>query len=213
MSIFLGATINGEHTLRDWGAAIINSDVISVPEPNLTYLEVPGRNGRLDLSEALTGDVTYANRTITLQLAGSVSLESWYQKCLHIFNDYHGLAVDVTFDDDPNHYYHGRATVSDPQRVRNGGQFVFSVEADPFRYETEITTVAVSGSGKVTNARMPVCPKITASAACNLVVGTVTYALVKGEQTIPALILPEGETSLTVSGSAVVTFAFRKGVL
>ena len=213
MSIFLGATINGEHTLRDWGAAIINSDIVSVPEPNLTYLEVPGRNGRLDLSEALTGDVTYANRMITLQLAGSVSLESWYQKCLHIFNEYHGRAVDVTFDDDPDHYYHGRATVSDPQRVRNGGQFVFSVEADPFRYEKATTSVAVSGTSTITNTRMPVCPTITASAACNLVVGTVTYALVSGTQTIPALIFPEGDTTLTVSGSAVVTFTFRKGVL
>lgn len=213
MSIFLGANINGEHTLRDWGAAIINADTVSVPEPNLTFLEVPGRNGRLDLSEALTGDVTYANRTIKLQLAGSVSLESWYQRCLRIFNAYHGRAVDVIFDDDPGHYYHGRASVSDPQRVRNGGQFVFSVDAEPFRYETALTTVSIRGSGTIANTRMPVCPAITASAACNLVVGTVTYALASGSQTLPALIFPEGDTTVTVSNSATVTFSFRKGVL
>lgn len=68
-SVFRGVLINDEHTLRDWGAAITNSDVISMPEPNTTYLEIPGRNGRLDLSESLTGDVTFSNRTIKLQLA------------------------------------------------------------------------------------------------------------------------------------------------
>ena len=72
MSIFLGATINDEHTLRDWKAAITNADVISVPEANTVILEVPGRNGNLDLSEALTGDVTYRNREIKLELANGV---------------------------------------------------------------------------------------------------------------------------------------------
>ena len=58
-SIFTGALIGDEHTLRDWGAIITNSDVIGMPEPNTVLLEVPGRSGRLDLSEVLTGDVTY----------------------------------------------------------------------------------------------------------------------------------------------------------
>ena len=50
-SIFTGALIGDEHTLRDWGAIITNSDVIGMPEPNTVLLEVPGRSGRLDLSE------------------------------------------------------------------------------------------------------------------------------------------------------------------
>ena len=57
-SIFLGAELNGEHTLRDWHCSITNSDVISMPAPNLSLLEVPGMSGRLDVSEALTGDVS-----------------------------------------------------------------------------------------------------------------------------------------------------------
>ena len=61
-SIFTGVLIDDEHTLRDWGAIITNSDVIGMPEPNTVLLEVPGRSGRLDLSEVLTGDVTYSNR-------------------------------------------------------------------------------------------------------------------------------------------------------
>lgn len=223
MSIFLGATINNEHTLRDWRAAITNSDIISVPEPNLTVLEIPGRNGRLDLSEALTGDVTYGNRTIKLELASSVSLQTWYEKCLNIFNTYHGKTVTVTFDDDLNHYYTGRASVSDPQRVRNGGSFVFTVNAEPFRYAADETmaffTVNIGASsvtGEITNSgRMPVCPTITASKACQLVSGGITYSLLQGTQTIPAFILPQGDTSIEIriNGGGTVSFTFREGWL
>ena len=221
MSIFLGATINNEHTLRDWRAAITNSDIISVPEPNLTVLEIPGRNGRLDLSEALTGDVTYGNRTIKLELASSVSLQTWYEKCLNIFNTYHGKTVTVTFDDDLNHYYTGRASVSDPQRVRNGGTFIFTVNAEPFRYSTTETTVTATTTGSsvsktITNSgRMPVCPTITASKACQMVTGGITYSLLQGTQTIPAFILPKGDTTvqIQITGGGTVSFKFREGWL
>ncbi len=218
-SIFLGATINGEHTLRDWKMAINNSDILSAPEPNTVYLEVPGRNGRLDLSEALTGDVTYQNRTIKLQLGGSVGIQEWYERCLHVFNTFHGRAVQVIFDDDPTHYFKGRATVTEPQRVRNGGQFVFTVDAEPFRYELQeyITQWTVSTGttivGKLPNTRMPTSPTVTVPNDCELIVGDVTYALLAGENTVSALILTEGETEFTVNGASDVVFSYQRGCL
>lgn len=223
MSIYLGATINSEHTLRDWRAAITNADIISVPEANTIILQVPGRSGNLDLSEALTGDITYSNREIKLELASSVNLQTWYEKCLHIFNSYHGKIVTVTFDDDTSHYYKGRASVSDPQRVRNGGTLLFTVNAEPFRYSTTEKTVTVSVSSSASsasktitnNGRMPVCPTITASKACQMVTGGVTYSLLQGAQTLPAFILPQGNTAvqIKVSGGATVTFKYREGWL
>ena len=216
MSIFLGAQINNEHTLRDWRAAITNTDIISVPEPNLTILEIPGRNGRLDLSEALAGDVTYGNREIKLELVSSVSPQTWYEKCLHIFNTYHGRQVQVIFDDDLTHFYKGRAVVSEPQRVRNGGSFVFTVDAEPFRYAINQTEITLSASGNVTNnGRMPVCPTITASSACQMVIGNITYSLVAGTQTF-VIPFSTGATAVTLNNlpsGGTVKFKFREGWL
>ena len=155
--------------------------------------------------------------------SSSVNLQTWYQKCLHIFNTYHGKTVTIIFDDDSTHYYTGRASVSDPQRVRNGGAFIFTVNADPFRYSIteKIVTAAVSSSVSsatktITNSgRMPVCPTITASEACQMVTGGITYSLLQGTQTIPAFILPEGDTTvqLTITGGGTVSFTFREGWL
>ena len=217
-SIFTGAMIGDEHTLRDWGAAITNSDIISVPEPNTVLLEVPGRSGRLDLSEVLTGDVSYGNREIKLKLAAETNREEWVDTCFHIFNKYHGRMVHVTFDEDPGHFYVGRASVSDPQRVASAGQLTVTIDAEPFRYEQEEYEVTFTGaatalSGTVENLRMPVSPTVTVPSACQLFHDSRIYELKKGTQAVPGLVLHSFENEISVTGAKSITFKFRRGCL
>lgn len=217
-SIFTGAMIGDEHTLRDWGAAITNSDIISVPEPNTVLLEVPGRSGRLDLSEVLTGDISYGNREIKLKLAAETNREEWVDTCFHIFNKYHGRMVHVTFDEDPGHFYVGRASVSDPQRVATAGQLTVAIDAEPFRYEQEEYEVTFTGtttalSGTVENLRMPVSPSVTVPSACQLFHDSRIYELKKGTQAVPGLVLHSFENEISVTGAKSITFKFRRGCL
>ena len=181
-SIFTGALIGDEHTLRDWGAIITNSDVIGMPEPNTVLLEVPGRSGRLDLSEVLTGDVTYSNREIKLELAAQTNRDRWTETCFHIFNKYHGRVVHVTFDEDPGHFYVGRCSITSPKRVATAGTMVITIDAEPYRYESEVYEVTLTGatntlSGTVENLRMPAVPKVTVPGACQLFAGGKVYEL------------------------------------
>lgn len=74
--IYRAATIGGFHTWRDFHAVIQNSDIVGSPTPNTNYVDVPGGNGHIDLTEALTGDVTYSNRTLTFELAMKTMPES-----------------------------------------------------------------------------------------------------------------------------------------
>ena len=185
-SIFTGALIGDEHTLRDWGAIITNSDVIGMPEPNTVLLEVPGRSGRLDLSEVLTGDVTYSNREIKLELAAQTNRDRWTETCFHIFNKYHGRVVHVTFDEDPVHFYVGRCSITSPKRVATAGTMVITIDAEPYRYESEVYEVTLTGatntlSGTVENLRMPAVPKVTVPGACQLFAGGKVYELAAGE--------------------------------
>lgn len=217
-SIFQGALIGDEHTLRDWGAAITNSDIISMPEPNTVLLEVPGRSGRLDLSEVLTGDISYGNREIKLKLAAETNREEWVDTCFHIFNKYHGRMVHVTFDEDPGHFYIGRASVSDPQRVVSAGQLTVTIDAEPFRYEQEEYEVTFTGtttavSGTVENLRMPVSPAVTVPSVCQLFHDGRIYELKKGTQDVPGLVLHSFENEISVTGAKSITFKFRRGCL
>ena len=62
-----GATIEivatGErfHTLNDWGLAIGNNDYIGDVEQENYYVDVPGADGFLDFSEAITGRRIFKN--------------------------------------------------------------------------------------------------------------------------------------------------------
>ena len=217
-SIFTGAMIGEEHTLRDWGSAITNSDVISMPEAKTVLLEVPGRSGRLDLSEVSTGDIAYGNREIKLKLAAKTNREKWVETCYHIFNKYHGRVVQVSFDEDPGHYYVGRATISDPQRVASAGQLTITVDAEPFRYENEQTEITLSGSttafdGTLPNARMPVSPEVDVPNACTLMHGDDIFTLKAGRQPVPGFVLHEGDNRVSITGARSATFYYRKGCL
>ena len=217
-SIFTGSMIADEHTLRDWGAAITNSDVIAMPEAKTVLLEVPGRSGRLDLSEVLTGDISFGNREIKLKLAAQTNREKWVETCFHIFNKYHGRVVQVTFDEDPGHFYVGRASISDPQRVASAGQLTVTIDAEPFRYEQDEYTVTFSGSttavsGTVENLRMPVSPTVTVPASCQLFHDEKVYELTKGSQVVPGLVLHPFQNEVSVTGAKSITFTFRRGCL
>lgn len=217
-SIFLGAELNGEHTLRDWHCSITNSDVISMPAPNLSLLEVPGMSGRLDVSEALTGDVSYGNRTLKLELAKLTYVEDWYTVGLHIFNAFHGRKVKVIFDDDPDHYYHGRAVVSDPKRIRTAGTLAITVDADPFRYNIQETVVPLTGQSEVIEAeiqndRMPAIPTINVPNGCELIYEGVSYNLIAGDNVIPGCVFTEGINEFIIRGAATATVRFREGCL
>ena len=218
-SIFTGALIGDEHTLRDWGAIITNSDVIGMPEPNTVLLEVPGRSGRLDLSEVLTGDITYSNREIKLELAAQTNRDRWVETCFHIFNKYHGRVVHVTFDEDPVHFYVGRCSITSPKRVATAGTMVITIDAEPYRYESEVYEVTLTGatntlSGTVENLRMPAVPKVTVPGACQLFAGGKVYELAAGDDLdVPGLVFGPYENSVSVTGASSITFCFRRGCL
>ena len=217
-TIFKGALINDEHTLRDWGAAITNSDVVGMPEPQTVLLDIPGRSGRLDLSEVLTGDVSYGNRELKMQLACQTDIEKWQEACLHIFNKYHGQRVQVIFDEDSGFFYAGRASVTDPKREHTAGQLTIKVDAEPFKYEVEPFEVTLTGSadtvrGEVGNLRMPVSPEVQVDAACQLFYEDRIYDLSEGRQAVPGLVFHKGVNEVVLTGVSKAAFYFRRGAL
>ena len=57
-------------TLADWGCAIGNNDYIGEPEVETYFIDVPGADGFLDGSEAITGRPVYKSREIDILFGG-----------------------------------------------------------------------------------------------------------------------------------------------
>ena len=123
------------HTRRDWGLAMSNNDYLGEPIQETFYLDVPGADGFLDYSEALTGRPIFKQRSIELTLGGKMDLHRWTAFISTLRVLIHGKIVQIVFDDFPGYYWVGRTEVTDFDRFRQIGTFKLSIpKADPYGY-------------------------------------------------------------------------------
>ena len=200
----------------DYGL-IVAPYAISMPEPQTNFVEIPGRDGALDLSEAF-GTIRYADRIIPLTLYARAPFDALISA---FAADVHGRRMNMIFDRDPTFYYDARMTIEDVER--HWGFFELSLECrvKPYKLEHFETAITVLPTGNatvtLTNSRMPVVPTITTSAEMTLtftIAGVVyTIHLATGSHVVPSLVLMEGETEIDISGTGSITFTYRKGAL
>ena len=134
----LGVTVevNGveKHTFKDWGLKWYGVD-ISTPTPQTYYIQVPGMNGKLDLSEALTGDIQYDNRSIKLIFETDGNYFNWLSISSKIYNFLHGRIAKLTLDIDPGFYYQGRVTLSSTKEDFVLGELVLTADVEPYKLD------------------------------------------------------------------------------
>jgi len=134
-TITVVSTGNSYHTLRDWGLAIGNNNCLGDPVQETFYLDVPGADGLLDFSEALTGRPVFKYRPIDITLGGKKTPAVWVGFMSTLRSLIHGQIVNVVFDDFPGYYWTGRAEIKGFDRVRQIGTFKLSIpKADPYGY-------------------------------------------------------------------------------
>ena len=200
----------------DYGL-IVAPYAIPMPEPQTSFVEIPGRDGTLDLSEAFN-TVRYADRIIPLTLY----VRAPFDVAISAFAaDVHGRRMNVILDRDPTYYYDARVTVEDIERHSGYCELSLECRSKPYKlehFETAITVLpAGSATATLTNARMPVVPTITVSAGMTLtftIAGVVhTINLAAGSHIVPSLVLMQGDTEVEITGTGSITFTYRKGAL
>lgn len=203
-------------TLTDWE--------LSDAEYKQNFMDVPGRDGSLDMSGALTdGEPKYSSRALTavFECSEGTRLER-KERIDAMVNWLSGWRVAITLPDDATHYIMGRLHV---QRLYNDlAHCAVQVTAvcDPWRLSTEETVVNLTATTEaqtqelVNNGRKTLVPlvEITGdSAEVLLVFGTASWALGPGTYQLPDLTLKQGSASLTYSGTGSVKISYREAVL
>lgn len=136
--IIIYATNEEFHTLDDWGLAIGNNNYIGDPEQHLDFISVKGRNGLLDVSEALTGRPTYSSREINVLFGGIHNRLDWDSIISDLRNKIEGKQIKLIFDNDPTYYWLGRCHITGFDRMRELGTFTLSIpKADPYKYNIQ----------------------------------------------------------------------------
>lgn len=210
---------NDINTFYDWDLVLTSKD-ITPPEPKTNYVELDGASGTLDLSEALTGEITYSDRTIKATFWTSEGSQRDREKRIQVITRYlHGKKVKIIDPDDSDHYFYGRARIT--ERFNNLAYAEISIECDcdPWRYAIEEYVRTVSATQTVTNVVIhndgvkTVSPIFDVKGNINIIYNDQRYTLSAGAYKIPDVRLYQGVNVLGVTGNGSVTISYRKAEL
>lgn len=188
------------------------------------YVDVPGRNGSLDLSFALTEGVpVYGSRTLTARFETSEGTRLERQARFDtMVNWLDGWSMYIQLPDDDAHYITGRVHVAVEYNDVAHGAVTVTAVCEPWRYFHTERTVTLTASetaqtATLTNVgRAQLAPKLIVagdSADVALSYGEYDWNLGAGVYILPDLILVQGDNVLTYSGTGTVAITYREAVL
>jgi hypothetical protein len=188
---------------------------IGKPKPQTYTVQVPGRNGLLNLTKGLTGRVTYYNRSLSFRYFGTGNRDRLLELDAE-FSKYHGQTIRIIDDDHPDHYYEGEASVS---TVLNNGYITvtLTVDAQPFRLKRNPTVYSRDIDGAVKlyldNESIEAVPTITVTADIKISFNDITVILGAGTHTLEKFELRGGVNILDVSGTGTITIEYQEGAI
>ena len=208
------------NTWYNWRLVLTAKDV-TPPEPKTNYVKLDGMSGSLDLSESLTGEITYEDRTVSASFWTDEGTYREREALLRtIVAALHGKKIRIVEPDDPDHYFYGRIKIKSPVNTLPFAEFSIEATCEPWRYalyETErrievdspiVTDVIINNNGVKT-----LCPIITVTGSVDIVYNETKTTLTAGTYKISDIKLRQGCNIIGVSGNGSVIFAYREAGL
>ena len=199
-------TFGDKNTYDDWHLMPSSRPVFNPPEVKMKTIDLPGANGVLDMSEALTGYPLFNNRKGSFEFyVLNDYWNSWKDAYSSISNYIHGRQMKAILDDDKTYYYFGRFAVNEWKSEEGHSKIVIDYNVDPYKYlvtglperwmwdpfnfltdrvpETKFSEIKVPTGGitlefsEMNYGKMPVSPIVTCSAPVTMVFKNETLGL------------------------------------
>lgn len=227
-------TIGGKNTWDDWHLIPSSRPLFNPPPVKTSYVEIPGGDGILDLTTAMTGKPMYSNRTGSWEFYVENGYKGWTVLYSEIMHHLHGEKMQAVLDDDIAYYYEGRFSVnqwrSDPAQsliVIDYNVAPYKMRSslsnkwlwDPFNFDEDVirTYENLPIKGKATidvfGDEMDTIPIITCSYPMILTFKGNDYYLDTGSNKITDIVVSEGTNSMTFTGTGEVSISMVGGSL
>ena len=228
-----------KNTWDDWFLFPSSRPVFNPPEPKTTYVDIPGADSHLDLSEVLTGEVVYNAREGSFEFIVDNDHKDWCVAYSDIMDYIHGKSMRAILEDDPSYFYEGRFSVNNWKSDKHNSKITIDYvvhpykferfssledwEWDPFNFETgvirEYKDLRVDGSLTLTipGTRKTVTPYFIVDSdvgsGMKVEFDGVTYDIPNGKSKVPSIVIKDGVYTLTFIGNGVVSVDYRGGRL
>lgn len=210
----------GNHrSAEDWGL-ILNAMSITPPTPKTSKISVEGRDGDINLSRALTGEMRFSNReaSFTFLITDGTHAER-EALSTEIISVIHGEELKIITPDKLDYYLIGECKVEDVINNKSYMTIIISADCEPYFFAVNEIRREITLSGNreeialVNHGRKTLTPAIHIEGNLDLVFDGSSVSLGSGDYQLANLQLKTGTTLVTVSGSGSVTFTYREAVL
>ena len=232
-------TFGDKNTWDDWFLIPSSRPVFNPPKPKTTYIDVPGADGQLDMTESIAGEVTYGCREGSLEFI----VDNWHREWHELYSDImcylHGRTMRAVLEDDPSYYYEGRFTVNKWKSDPHNSKITIDYVVHPYKFELyssledwewdlfnfeqgiirEYRDLEVDGSLSVVipGTRKKIVPSITVASKSGLGMTVefngAQYKFPDGTSKTAGIAIREGDNVLTFRGLGTVSIDYRGGRL
>lgn len=141
-AIFKGTPTNyherrrGKNTWDDWHLIPKERPLFNPPSPKYNFMDLPGSNGTVDLSDILSNKYpVYNDRTGSIEFYVMNGYDEWYHIYSDIMNFCHGEKCKFILEDEPTYFYRGRVSVNAWKSEKDWSKIVLDYQVEPFKYE------------------------------------------------------------------------------
>lgn len=229
--------IGEKNTYNDWHLVPTSRPVVNPPAPKYSYIDIPGGNGSIDLTEANGMELVYSNREGSWEFLVENDHESWDIIYQNILNYCHGKYFsEIRLEDELSYIYKGRISVNQWRSDPQWSKVVLDYDLDPYKYEIQSagedwlwdpfdfeksvildTDITVSGTKThvINVVSMPFVPVFfTTYSGMTVTYAGQSYALLPNKECkFYDIYLKQGTNTLTLRGNGKLKIKYRNGVL
>lgn len=196
--------------------AYLEGHEITAPQIRRITESIPGRNGVIDYTSAITGYPTYENRIIRLILCIHKDEKAELEAARdNIFKLVHGKRVNISFSD-INGVFTGTGQIEAEEEGLRFKRLTISIDAYPYRFtgtkKIEITATA-EGVTEDFEINMPVSPHMENENEITIEAGNIAITKKAGKFSVDELVLKPGHNQIKIKGTGKVKMEYEEGVL
>ena len=135
--VFIDGT-KSRNTWDNWHLIPSSRPVVSRPNPTYKYVDIPGRDGSLDLTEYLVGGPTYSDCSGSFEFLVANDYGDWMDRKTEIASFLDGKKrIRMILEDDPKYYYLGRFYLKTWSPGDNFSTVTIEYRVEPYKYSND----------------------------------------------------------------------------
>lgn len=207
--------VNNIDLTNEFKMVLSDGYTLEPPEPKTYTIDIPGGNGKLDLTETLIGDTLYDNRTqeFTFYVIHPDSFEKVKTK---VSNFLHGKSYDYHMTMDPDYTYHGRFKVTGYSHGAYSSGIVgiikVSIDANPYKMKPKQVFKVNAVGGVISylpSGRMRVRPDIEVDSLTKIIYNNKLLVLPQGSWVINDLLFTEGVNEVYFNSYDIINLQWK----